>query len=201
MSDEHANISVIEGRDFAREARVLTNMLAELQELSPEGRDHILRTAATFFGSATTVSSVRADRTATVSTVAAFSEDRTPSPKHFMIEKRPITDVERVTALAYYLTHYRGQQHFKTLDISQLNTEAAQTKLSNPSVAIENAIRAGLISQASRGTRQLSASGELYVQALPDRDAAREAVKHVRPRRRTRRQGGRSSSVSGGDEA
>jgi hypothetical protein len=116
-----------------------------------------------------------------------------------MMDKRPVTDIERVSALAYYLTHYRGQAFFKTLDISQLNTEAAQIKLSNPSVALDNAIRAGLISQATKGTRQLSASGELYVQALPDREAAREAIKHVRPRRKARRSVGRSKNGSEGD--
>jgi hypothetical protein len=199
MSDEQANLSALPGRDYGREAQILSDILSALQQLSPEGRDHILRTVATFFGVSSLAGSLRMERGASAEPVAAFSEDRTPSPKQFMMDKRPVTDIERVTALAYYLTHYRGQAFFKTLDISQLNTEAAQIKLSNPSVALDNAIRAGLISQATKGMRQLSASGELYVQALPDRDAAREAIKHVRPRRKARRSVGRSKNGSEGD--
>src|SRR5436309_11534705 len=57
-----------------------------------------------------------------------FSRDRTLSPKEFLRDKHPMTDVERVTCLAYYLAHYRDTPHFKTVDISTLNTEAAQPK-------------------------------------------------------------------------
>jgi hypothetical protein len=188
------------GRDFGREARILSDMLSALQELSSEGREHILKTVATFFGVSIGSGTPRTDRSTVATSVAAFSEDRSPTPKQFMLEKRPFTDVERVTALAYYLTHYRNQPHFRTLDLSQLNTEAAQIKLSNPSKAVDNAVRAGLISQATKGARQLSAAGELYVQALPDRDAARESIKHVRPRRR-RRSGPQVGASSESDES
>src|SRR5437016_2672472 len=41
-----------------------------------------------------------------------------PSVRDFVAEKRPVTDVERVTCLAYYLTHYRGLPVFKTRDIT-----------------------------------------------------------------------------------
>jgi len=46
------------------------------------------------------------------------------SPKDFLLEKQPRTDVERIACLAYYLTHYRATPHFKTIDLSILNTEA-----------------------------------------------------------------------------
>lgn len=52
-------------------------------------------------------------------------------PKEFMVQKRPRTDIERVACLGFYLTHYRDTPHFKTLDISKLNTEAAQPKFTN----------------------------------------------------------------------
>src|SRR5438105_4083846 len=45
----------------------------------------------------------------------------TPTPKAFLLEKRPRTDVERVACLAYYLTHYREMPEFKTNDITKLN--------------------------------------------------------------------------------
>ena len=112
-----------------------------------------------------------------------FSEDRSISPKQFLFDKRPQTDIERVTCLAFYATHYREMQHFKTLDLSKLNTEAAQIKLSNPNAAVDNAAQAGLLVQSGQGRKQISALGELYVQALPDRNAAKEAVAKARPRK------------------
>src|SRR5437762_3507811 len=36
-----------------------------------------------------------------------FAERSELSPKDFMFQKQPRTDVERIACLAYYLTHYR----------------------------------------------------------------------------------------------
>jgi hypothetical protein len=133
----------------------------------------------------------------------SFSEDRTQSAKEFLRDKRPSTDVDRVACLAYYLTHYRDTPHFKTLDISTLNTEAAQPKLTNASMAVDNATKAGLLVQALKGAKQLSAAGETYVQHLPDREAARENLKAVAVRRKSRRIGGKrptNGSPGQGDE-
>jgi hypothetical protein len=105
------------------------------------------------------------------------------SPKAFLIEKRPQSDVERIACLAYYLTHYRDEPTFKTLDLSKLNTEAAQIKLSNPTRAVDNAAGAHFLIPAGQGKKQLSAIGELYVQALPDRSAARDAIADLKKRR------------------
>lgn len=112
-----------------------------------------------------------------------FSTDRTISPKSFMLDKRPQSDVERVACLAYYLTHYRDTPYFQTVDISKLNTDAAQQKLSNPSYAINNAVQTGYIVSGPKGRKQLSAAGELFVEALPDRDKAKEVMANARPRR------------------
>jgi hypothetical protein len=90
----------------------------------------------------------------------SFSEDRTISPKQFMLEKQPRTDVEKVACLAYYLTHYRDTPHFKTLDISKLNTEAAQIKFANPTVAVNNSEKQNYLVAATKGSKQLSALGE-----------------------------------------
>ena len=88
-----------------------------------------------------------------------------------------------MTCLAYYLTHYRDTPHFKTVDISALNTEGAQPKFSNASVAIDNATRDGYLVTATKGTKQISSAGEKYVELLPDREAAREAMRTFRTRR------------------
>jgi len=114
----------------------------------------------------------------------SFSEDRSMSPKEFLLEKSPRTDVERVACLAYYLTHFRGIPHFKTTDLSMLNTEAAQVKFSNASTSAKNALAQGYLASATKGNRQISAAGELYVQALPDRDAARKALASAKPKRK-----------------
>src|SRR5438105_12140293 len=46
------------------------------------------------------------------------------TPKQFLKMKRPKTDVERIACLAYYLLNARNQPHFKTDDLTKLNTEA-----------------------------------------------------------------------------
>ena len=116
-----------------------------------------------------------------------FTEDRQPSPKQFLLEKKPRTDVDRIACLAYYLTHYRGQTEFKTIDLSSLNTEAAQIKFSNTAQSVDNAAKSGLLVPANKGGKQLSALGEVYVSQLPDYDKARESMKEHRPFRKSRR--------------
>lgn len=98
-----------------------------------------------------------------------------PSPKDFLFQKQPNTDVERVACLAYYLTHYRSTKHFKTTDISKLNTEAAHRKFANVATSIGNATRTGFLTSVSRGMKQLATEGERYVDELPDRAAAKAA--------------------------
>ena len=109
------------------------------------------------------------------------------APKEFVLQKQPRTDVERVACLAFYLTHYRNMPHFKTIDISKLNTEAAQSKMSNAAVAVDNATKTGYLAPATKGTKQISAPGEVFVQALPDREAAKAAMDRIRPRKRKSR--------------
>jgi restriction endonuclease Mrr len=117
----------------------------------------------------------------------AFSEDTSMSPKEFLLEKQPRTDVERIACLAYYLTHYRDTPHFKTLDLNKLNTEAAQPKFSNATVSANNAQKRGYLVPSTKGHRQISAAGEQFVRALPDREAAKAAMTALRPRRRNKR--------------
>jgi len=122
-----------------------------------------------------------------------FADRAELPPKGFLFQKQPQTDIERIACLAYYLSHYRDMPHFKTLDISKLNTEAAQTKFSNTAFAVVNATNAGLLVSAGKGFKQLSAVGERYVDALPDRDKAKEVLADARIRRR------RKSSKSNGE--
>lgn len=188
------------------ELEALSTIVKALQPLPDDMRHRVLASVVTLLG--LSISHQRAspgtfgsDTMASLPETdpARFSEDRAPSPKEFLHEKRPRTDVDRVACLAYYLTHYRDTPHFKTLDISKLNTEAAQLKFSNAAYAVDNATKAGLLVPATKGAKQLSAAGERYVQALPDRSAAKAIATEARPRR-TRRTG-RTPKTQGRSES
>ena len=178
----------------ANELEVWTSIVGLLQKLEPVARERILQSDVTFLGINLAASASKqpphpfyTPPNAPSQVQPSFSEDRTISPKQFMFEKQPRTDVEKVACLAYYLTHYREMPHFKTLDISKLNTEAAQTKFSNPTVAVENAVKTNYLVPATKGNKQLSALGEQFVQALPDREKARAIMANARPRRKSRK--------------
>src|SRR5689334_21355101 len=63
------------------------------------------------------------------------------TPKHFLAAKAPGTDIERITVLAYYLTHAKGTPHFATKELSELNTEAAGPRFSNAAYTASNATK------------------------------------------------------------
>ena len=186
-------------------SQVLPDVITAFRKLDNDGRQKLIRTVATLFGLESDVHS-RATTAVQVGSAThqdRFSKDRPTSPKEFLFKKQPRTDVERVACLAYYLTHYRDQPFFKTLDISKLNTEAAQLKFSNPAKAVDNATMLGYLAQATKGNKQISAPGELFVDALPDRDAAQAAMSSARPRRRSKKKTKNDSTESGlnGDSA
>jgi hypothetical protein len=116
-----------------------------------------------------------------------FSTHSVPTPKEFLAQKQPHTDVERIACLAFYLTHFRDTPSFRTLDLAKLNTEAAHPKFSNTAYAANNATNSGYLAPAAGGLRQISAAGEQFVQTLPDRDAARASMAKVRRRRASKR--------------
>ena len=175
-----------------RHLEVLNGVLSALADLEREDQERIVNTVITFLGlkNRMTISpsaSSYASPAASDNQTPLFSEDRSMSPKQFMLEKQPKTDMEKVACLAYYLTHYRGVQHFKTFDISKLNTEAAQVKFANAAVAVDHASRRNYLVQAGKGHKQLSALGEQFVLALPDRDKARAIMANTRPRKKTKK--------------
>lgn len=168
------------------DVEALSTIIAVLKQLESDAQKRVLHSVQTFLGIVPPPKSEPISAAVfhpKVPSRPEFSRDRTLSPKEFLHDKRPVTDIERVACLAYYLANYRDTQHFKTLDISALNTEAAQPKFSNASVAVDNARQAGLLVPATKGNKQISAAGEKFVELLPDRDAAREALRTYRPRR------------------
>ncbi len=181
----------IEQRVFRRVQTIVQAML----DLDVESRLRVHQTVGTFFG-------IEAPKSSTPS--AQPTEDKStvaPDPKAFLLDKQPTTDIERVACLAYYLKEFREIPHFKTIDINKLNTEAAQAKFSNPSAAINNAIAAGLIVPAGSGTRQVSAHGEQYVNALPDRAAAKATTAGRRPKRQRKASKARTTQSPNDGEA
>jgi hypothetical protein len=170
-----------EGHELEALSAILPEVIASFKKVNIEGRKRLLNTVATFFGIDSGFAAPSAPARASGPT---FSEDRSISPKEFLRQKQPRTDMERVACLAYYLTHYRDTPHFKTLDISQLNTEAAQIKFANAANAVNNASTYGYVAATTKGNKQLTAVGEAFVEALPDRDAARDAMSNQRPRRK-----------------
>jgi hypothetical protein len=187
------------------EFAALQEVIAALQRVpGQEARQRIFDAASTFLDLSTGGSSSSpprraaptGDRSESHSAYPSFSTDTALSPKEFLLEKQPRTDVERIATLAFYLTHYRDTPHFKTLDISKLNTEAAQPKFSNAASSANNAVKQGYLVPSTKGQRQLSAAGERFVAALPDREEAKKAMSLSAPRRRSRRAKPQKSSRS-----
>lgn len=196
------------------ELQVFTAIVNALSQLDERGRSKMFKTVATFFefdwSERLNTSHLRPAFSGPVgpelfgvvqpTTGPTFSENRAPSAKQFIFEKKPSTEVERVACLAYYLSHYRETSHFKTFDLSKLNTEAAQVKFSNPARAVDHATRSGFLVPAGTGKKQISSAGELFVQALPDRLAAKQVLQAARPKRtrtKTKSQRGGTESVGG----
>lgn len=170
----------------------LSTIVRVLKELDPDVQRRVLQSVQTLLGLPVQNQVTFYDRESLPTSRAAasqgFSVDRTLSPKEFLRDKHPVTDIERVACLGYYLAYYRDTPHFKTIDISALNTESAQPKFSNPSVAVDNARAQGYLVPATKGNKQLSAAGEKFVELLPDRDAAKEAFRTFRTRRSSKKQ-------------
>lgn len=108
------------------------------------------------------------------------------TPKQFMALKKPKTDAERITALAYFMTHTRNIEKYKTKDLSELNKEAAGTPFSNAAVAVSNAARDAYLAPAGGGLKQITTRGEALVEALPDREKVKAALEEQPARKRNR---------------
>ncbi|HEV3384520.1 MAG TPA: hypothetical protein VG097_06870, partial [Gemmata sp.] len=172
-------------------AAALQRMIGELLPFSNDERRRLIEMLSTFFeldlpkNGTFTDAPEPAHTSPSRGTPFQFSEHSdSPSPKEFMLNKSPKTDVERVACLAYYLARYRGTPHFKTRDISVLNTESAHRPFSNnAALAVENATKMGYLVPSVKGSKQISAAGEQFVEALPDRNTAKEILERFNHRR------------------
>jgi hypothetical protein len=174
----------------------LGEVVAVFRRLEGPSRERLLKTIATLFAINLVEAHQAGPRTVTFAEpVERFSKEQSLSPKEFLIKKQPQSDVERVACLGYYLAHYRDQQHFNTRDISSLNTEAAQRRFANAANAVGNATQYGYLVPGVKGMKQLSAGGEMYVESLPDREAATAALANSRPRRAAKNQSPRKKAA------
>jgi hypothetical protein len=158
-----------------KEVEALGQVLAALQALDEGQREWVISSAMTNLGLAAHPAKAAGAATQHKASAEKPVYSAQPgTPKDFLREKNPQTDVQRIACLAYFLTHQRGQPHFKTKDLTLLNTEAAATKLSNPSFAVNNAAKQShFLAPAGNGNKQITAFGEDVVNALPDQDAVR----------------------------
>jgi hypothetical protein len=183
----------------------VSRIIELLEPLSTNDREHVLRTISTWFrvGSHPTVEPKPEVliKSGQPQEDEKFSNRQVLSVKDFIFEKDPATDPERMACLAYYLTHYQETPHFKTVDLTRLNTEAAQRTFSNPAFASSNAIRDGFfVSAPKAGYKQLSAMGERFVHALPDRESAQK-IRQRMATRRSKRSAAQSASAESESEA
>lgn len=201
MEHQNTDFESHDPRERQRELDVLQTVISALSDLSPDSQKRILESAITFLNIDIYVKQpagrMQSPTSGQTSQHADFSDDRAMSPKEFLLEKQPQTDVERMACLAYYLTHYRDTPHFKTLELSKLNTESAQPKFSNATYTANNALKRGYLAPGTKGHKQLSAAGERFVQALPNRSEAKAAMAAVRPRRAKRKTSKRKTKKSG----
>jgi hypothetical protein len=169
------------------EASILQRMISDLSSLPEDSRKRLIDTVCVFLGLSSPSGVEPSTRPATPSRSSfQFSEDDAPSVKKFVHEKNPKTDVERVACLAYYLARHRATPHIKTKDITELNKESAHRPFSNTAFAVDNATKTGYLVPSIKGCKQISAYGERFVEALPDRDAAKEIMAAARAGRRSK---------------
>lgn len=178
-------------KSFGAELAALGTVLKALSSLGDDAKAFVYRTAGERLGIVTTTG--RSSNPPPVQpggqrngTPSAMSLDGV-GPKDFLKSKKPLTELQRITCLAYYLTNARQSTHFKTADLTALNTEAAGGKLANASATVNNATnQSHLFAPAGKGgLKQITLLGEDYVAALPDQEAAKAAVaSHRQPRRK-----------------
>ena len=176
--------------EFADELAALGVVLGALDPLDDEARLFVLRTTMDRLSVYTlpatrTVALGNPGRDDNGEALSAPADLARSTPKEFIRLKQPITDVQRIACLAFYLARARRVAQFKTLDLTKLNTEAAGVKFSNAAVAVNNATLTGFLAAAGGGKKQITALGEDIVDALPDQERVKVAVATVKkPRRR-----------------
>lgn len=164
------------------EIEALNTVLGAIGGLEPAEQTWVLQAAATRVGVSLGTGGPRQGTGSQAGIPAA--RDLATEPKEFLRTKDPKNDVQRVACLAYFLTHQRGTAHFKSRDISTLNTEAAGPRV-NISRAVNNATNQNrYLATAGGGKKQITSLGEDVVKALPDQETVQSLDAQGRPKRK-----------------
>lgn len=179
-----------------QELAAVKTVYGALVSLDDKGRQFVLKTVADRLGSSLPAVESREQR-------EHYEQNQPPqrgfeapadappapakqTPKDFLRAKQPKSEVHRIACLAYYLTHSRNQPEFKTGDLSKLNSDAGQPRMSNASVTVANAQKGGFVTPVGRGLKQITTLGEDLVKALPNEEAVKIALQARRKPRKKR---------------
>jgi len=116
----------------------------------------------------------------------AFQSPVLPVPqakdiKSFLVHKNPENFYERVACLVFWLEKFDSRTEVGTKDITQANSDARLSKLTNPAVFVKHAIHTyGYLTSLGKRKFALSARGEAVVEALPDRTKIAEVHEKFR---------------------
>lgn len=115
-------------------------------------------------------------------------DERPKDIKSFLVNKDPQNFYERVACLVYYLDKFDDKPEVSTKDITKANSDARQSRLTNPAVFVKNATHSyGYLNSLGKRKFAVSARGEAVVEALPDRTKVEEAHKKFRFGRKTKK--------------
>ncbi len=108
--------------------------------------------------------------------------------KSFLSQKRPENFYERVACLVYYLEKVKDKPEVGTKDITEANSDARMSRLTNPAVFVKHATHTyGYLTSLGKRKFAISARGEAVVEALPDRAKVEEAHEKFRFGRKVKR--------------
>jgi hypothetical protein len=170
---------------FSGELKALGVVLDALVPLAKEQQEFVLVTASARLGLSSTTEAASAQGGSGHGEAVGATVGKDATPRDFIKLKKPNSETQRAVCLAYYLTHFREKPHFKTRDITNLNTEAAGLKLSNPARTVDNAtLLGGYLAPAGQGNKQITPRGEDVVNALPDQEAVKALRNEGRPKRK-----------------
>jgi hypothetical protein len=164
--------------DFKKELDAVATVLEAVGPLGPAAQAFVFRMAMERLGITGVTapgSSSAASAPSNPASIGGASGGTPKDAKAFLKEKRPVSEVQRVAVLAYYLGHHKNIPAFKTPAIVALNQEAGGLKIGNPTRAVDNATRrSNYLVAIKGGNKKISAHGEDVVDALPDQTKVAE---------------------------
>jgi hypothetical protein len=179
---------MIKPKEFAQELEALEAVFHAVEPLDEEKRSFVLSTVIHRLGVRIGFMGNAQVGGAGIPPTGQQQVGADTTPKLFLKNKHPVTDVQRIACLAHYLTHQRQTPHFKTQDLTALNTEAAGDKIGNAAQAVKNATNQNhFLSPAGKSRKQITALGEEVVNALPNQETVKAVIGAETAGRRRRR--------------